>query len=278
MTFPFFRNTYSPVQGQTYSLFGDGITTYQYFNSIEKIIDELFREYTLESLVGECRELSQIPFLKRVLVKNKADNHLSNKITDLLFEKLAIYTPNAGNHLKKLSRLKLREQVVWTTEKQHHLYMLEIGILNRMNIQNFQDCEKKIAFLPYCLRDECLDCKAKKEDFDKVCKECTKSCLIGIISNFLKKQGVTAYIWSGKSLKPIFKRHHSKNETLGVLGIACIPELMNGMRMCDKAGFTVIGHPLNANRCAKWMGTWHQNNIDLVQLEEMLIKKQYKTN
>ncbi|MBT3302456.1 MAG: DUF116 domain-containing protein [Bacteroidetes bacterium] len=272
MTIPFLRNTYTPVQGQTYSLF-DGITTYKYFRTIESIIDKLLIDSDLNSLLQEVRKQSQLSFTTRVIQKANADRSIQNEISDLIFDKLSAYTSGTENHLKQLSRFKLREKVVWTTEKQHHLFMLEIGILNRINLSRFKNCQNRIALLPYCLRDENLECKSIKKDFEKVCVNCSTACLLGVISSFLKKHKIEAYLWSGKSLKPLFKQYRNRNESIGVLGIACIPELREGMKKVSQAGIPVIGHPLNANRCPKWMGKMHQTNTDLVQLEELLEKK-----
>jgi hypothetical protein len=57
---------------------------------------------------------------------------------------------------------------------------------------------------------------------------------------------------------------------VGVLGIACIPELVSGMRMCAGAGLPVVGIPLDANRCARWWGEFYYNTVNLRQLERLL--------
>jgi hypothetical protein len=54
---------------------------------------------------------------------------------------------------------------------------------------------------------------------------------------------------------------------LGVLGIACIPELLAGMRRCARAGVPVLGLPLDANRCGRWLGEFRQNTVNLDRLE-----------
>ncbi|MFH0758510.1 MAG: DUF116 domain-containing protein [Bacteroidota bacterium] len=56
----------------------------------------------------------------------------------------------------------------------------------------------------------------------------------------------------------------------GVLGIACMVELVMGMRKCLKAQLPVVGIPLNANRCPRWMDRFHETSFDLNALEELL--------
>jgi hypothetical protein len=62
-----------------------------------------------------------------------------------------------------------------------------------------------------------------------------------------------------------------RNKKLGVLGIACIPELVAGMRQCQKYNLPVIGLPLNANRCVRWMGSFNENSVNLEMLEKLII-------
>ncbi len=263
-------NTYYPVQGKTYSLFGEGFTTHQYFSTIEEIINVLTQKITLNELLIQVQNLSKISLLKRVILKEKADNSINGDIIDLLEAKLSSYTAGAQNHLKELNRLKLNDTRLWTTQKQHHLYMLEIGIVNRLNLGAYKNCDYKIALLPHCIRNKTLDCKAQKDDFDEVCGNCSKACLIGTIDAFLKTYNIKSYVWSGINFTPLFKKYRSQGKSFGVLGIACIPELRKGMRNCLKYDIPVAGMPLNANRCESWMGEQQSTSVDLTQLEKML--------
>jgi len=51
-----------------------------------------------------------------------------------------------------------------------------------------------------------------------------------------------------------------------VMGIACVPELVRGMRMCVKLDITVVGVPLNANRCARWMGEFRPTSVEMEEV------------
>jgi hypothetical protein len=64
-------------------------------------------------------------------------------------------------------------------------------------------------------------------------------------------------------LKKLFRELKDKEGGLGVMGIACVPELVRGMRMCAKLEIPVVGVPLNANRCARWMGEFHPTSVEL---------------
>ncbi len=86
----------------------------------------------------------------------------------------------------------------------------------------------------------------------------------------LKEKNITPYIWIEINLKNLFKLLIKKYGSIGVLGIACIPELINGMRSCIKKGIPVVGIPLNANRCKRWMGEYHENSFSVERLEKLV--------
>ena len=73
-------------------------------------------------------------------------------------------------------------------------------------------------------------------------------------------------------MKQLAKYTLKENRTFGVLGIACIPELIWGMRKCRKNNIQVVGIPLNANRCVRWFGEFFPNSIDLMELEKLVFK------
>jgi hypothetical protein len=71
-------------------------------------------------------------------------------------------------------------------------------------------------------------------------------------------------------MKQLAKYTLMEKRTFGVLGIACIPELIWGMRRCRKNNIPVLGLPLNANRCVRWFGEFFANSIDLPELEKLI--------
>jgi hypothetical protein len=72
------------------------------------------------------------------------------------------------------------------------------------------------------------------------------------------------------NLRTIARNNYKEKKSLGVLGIACIPELIRGMRACQKKGLPVIGMPLDANRCIRWMGDFNPNSINLEMLKKIM--------
>jgi hypothetical protein len=74
----------------------------------------------------------------------------------------------------------------------------------------------------------------------------------------------------GGNIKELIRITQKSGLQPGVLGIACIPELVWGMRKCRKYKIPVVGIPLNANRCIRWFGEFYPNSINLVELSKLL--------
>jgi hypothetical protein len=148
--------------------------------------------------------------------------------------------------------------------------MLEIELVNRINKEKFKSSESKFAFLPHCLHDLDKDCLSASDGTDYVCKSCPKNCSINTVSKLLKINEIKAYIWREADLKKIFKLARSIGQSVGVFGVACIPELVNGLRLCSEYDVPVIGVPLDANRCVRWMGDFYPNSVNEKKILSLL--------
>jgi hypothetical protein len=261
---------YKPVKGQTYTLFDDANGTNNYYNLIGRLADECLKRYPeAGDLLSEIRCISGKNRLQHKLLHHNDGTALSFVVRHL-YEHLHPYTSEVHNHLKLLRLRKPFDQTIRTKELQYHLYMLEVELVNRMNIQAFRDTDFKIALLPHCLRDLSKKCKAELSDIDYVCSHCSRDCYVNYASELLSGFNILPYIWMTIDFKKLFKKLKAEDKTVGVLGIACIPELANGIRMVTKAGAPVVGIALNANRCIRWMGDFYDNSIDTEALKRLL--------
>ena len=98
--------------------------------------------------------------------------------------------------------------------------------------KEFRDipANQKVIFLPQCLRS--LDCKAKTTEDGIICINCGK-CSIGPFKKEAESFGYKVFIAPGSSLvKNIVKKYKFR----ATLGVACIPELKEGVRIMKKQG------------------------------------------
>jgi hypothetical protein len=262
---------YIPVNGKTYSLFGNSDSTTGYYETIKLLADNVLAlNQDLRELVENIREFSS---KKRILKKSLRINNQFNPmsvILNLIDLHLKKYTENVEEHLRKLPLSKFWDRRLATTREQYHLYMLEIELTNRLSREEFLKTDRKIALMPYCLQDFSISCKSAKNGFDYQCKHCSVKCFQNHASKILEAHEIEPYIWMGGNMKQLAKYTLNEKRTFGVLGIACIPELTFGMRQCRRNNIPVVGIPLNANRCVRWYGEFFQNSVDLDELEKLL--------
>jgi hypothetical protein len=262
---------YIPINGKTYSLFGNSDSTTGYYETIRLLADNVLSlNQDMRWLVENIREFSSKKRLLKKILKNQGTHNLMSSILRLIDPKLKKYTENTEEHLQKLQVSKIWDRRLATTREQYHLYMVEIELTNRMCAAEFKRADKKIALLPYCLQDFSVKCKAVKNGFDYQCRQCSGRCFQNHASDILRNNGIEPYIWMGGNMKQLAKYSLKEKRTIGVLGIACIPELTFGMRTCWKNKIPVVGIPLNANRCIRWFGEFFPNSVDLAELEKIV--------
>lgn len=261
---------YRPLEGKTYSLFGESASTRRYYETIRGIADALLEEVPDEGeLLGLVRKLGDKRSRSR-LRKDAARRRLADLVENTIREALSAYTTGVKGHLKGLPLRKRFDDVLTTGEAQYHLYMLEIELVNRIYRDDFKRSEYKFALIAHCLRDFREKCEAAPGDIEALCRHCTKECFINIGSVLLKRYGIDPYISVEMDQERLFRKLKEEHPSIGALGVACVPELAQGMRLCLRLGIPPVGVPLDANRCARWMGKARETTFSIEELEALL--------
>jgi len=264
---------YSHIEGKTYTLFGNSDSTGEYYKTISDLADRVSSLYPdIDKLLEKLQRFSARKRSLRKALKKKIDGSMMDDILNLIDPYLNRYTVLTEEHLKHIPLSKLWDKGIATSREQYHLYMLEAELTNRLNIRNFSKAGRKVALLPYCLQDFTVDCKSEKNGFDYQCRHCSVGCYQNYTSRILRDNNIEPYIWQGGNIKKLAKETMVERKSFAVLGIACIPELINGMRVCRKNSIPVVGLPLNANRCIRWFGKFFPNSVDLEELNRLLSK------
>jgi hypothetical protein len=263
------------ISGKTYTLFGCKSSTDDYYQKISLLADRVLeQERDIKAVIATLERASRKKrFLKKQLHTSGSHDPLVHYVLTQAQEILAPHTALVKAHLQELSFLKRFDATLFTSEEQYHIYMLIIELANRAWGEAFRTAKRKVAFLPYCLRDLTATCKSGPGDLDYVCKGCSKDCFVNRVSRLLKDAKVEPYIWMNARLKSLLKDLKNREESIGVLGVACVPELFHGMRLCMGLDIPVIGIPLNANRCRRWMGEFHPTSVDLEAVRKVVEEK-----
>jgi len=259
------------IIGKTYSLYAGNTDTDEFYSILSDLADSIlsFAE-SREQLLSIIRKNSN---RKRTLRTKKKKAFSNSLIANLLVEtesRLSKYFTGIDAHLKNLTLTEKCDSTLTTSREQYLLYMLEIELVNRLNREKFGSSESKYAFLPHCLHDLDKECLSASDGTDYVCKSCSKNCSVNSVSKLMKLRNIKAYIWREADLKKIFKLARSNGQSIGVFGVACIPELVNGLRLCAKYDVPAIGVPLDANRCVRWMGDFYPNSVNEKKILSLL--------
>ena len=259
------------IKGKTYSLFGSSTGTEEYYRTIRKLTDKFLEKCPDEQeLLGHIQRAGTDRSLMKKLMSRKIDRPLIYSIKQTVKKSLSLYTTGVKEHLKTLPLSQRLDDIVKTKEFQYHLYMIEIELVNRIYRRAFQQSEYRFALIAHCLRDFRPDCKSLSGAYESVCKACTKDCFIHLGSALLKDYGIHPFISVSLDLDTLFKKIKADHHSVGALGIACVPELAQGMRLCIRLGIPPVGIPLDANRCARWMKKPHESSFSMKELEMLL--------
>jgi hypothetical protein len=261
------------IVGKTYSLFGSGPSTAEYYRKISTLADRVLElEPDIPALITTLERASRKKrsLKKQLRVSGPSKNELIHFVLTAARDLLAPHTALVNAHLKELSFLRRWDGTLFTSEEQYHLYMLLIELANRAWGEAFRKAGRRIAFLPYCLRDLNAKCRSGPGELDTICKGCSKDCYVNRVSALLREARVEPYLWMNADLKSLLRELRDSEGSIGVLGVACVPELFRGMRLCISLNIPVVGIPLNANRCIRWMGAFHPTSADLDALSKLV--------
>jgi hypothetical protein len=260
-----------PLRGKTYCLHGQSTNSDAYYRKIAGLGDLCLARITnVRDLLTLVQKMSRRRRYLRTLARKEADGSFEAFLIHQLRDGLFPYSTAVQSHLQGLSGFQRWDRTLTTSEEQYCLYMLEIELVNRLHLDEFRQSTTKLAFLPHCLRDLSASCRATEREIDYVCKGCSNQCKVNCTTKLLRRHGIKPYIWMTANLRSLFKRLKRDGRNVGVLGIACIPELVRGMRLCMRCDVPVVGVPLDANRCARWWGEFHWNTVNFERLEMLL--------
>jgi len=259
------------ITGKTYSLYGSEGTSDLFYKNLSDFTDSILSGYDERISLLELIRKSSLH--KRKLRKEIKASHKDSYLIKILIEaenSFSKYFTDIDYHLENLSISEKCDSTLTTSREQYLLYMIEIELTNRLNKERFNLSETKFAFLPHCIHDLDKKCISASDGTDYVCKSCSKNCSINSVSRMMKLHNIKAYIWQEADLKKVFRLARSNGHSVGAFGVACIPELVNGLRLCAKYDVPAIGIPLDANRCRRWMGAFYPNSVNEKKILSLL--------
>jgi len=256
-----------PVTGKTYSLYGQSSSSDRYFDTVAGLVDLCLQRWPDGALL--VAQIAGAATSSRRLASARPGSAIAFTLEQAA-QLLGPFLLDVDAHRAELSLWNRLSATLAMRREQYLLCAVEIELRNRRSAAPFGVCKERIALLPHCLRDLDAICAAEPHGLDAVCMACSRSCYVNEASRLLRRHRIRPYVWMNADLSRLLREKARSPGTFGVLGIACIPELVAGMRRCARAGVPALGLPLDANRCSRWFGELRQNTIHLARLERLV--------
>ncbi len=155
------------------------------------------------------------------------------------------------------------------------LYLLEaiaFKTYDKVNAESFNRTKETLIILPDCLSLHNPDCSKVDSTWGDICRGCTPDCQADQVVQLASKFGART-IFSKRKLSEQLEHFDKQSESLGVIGVACLLMLAEGMRTAMKLGIPVRGVPLDYCGCEHWNDQPFASAFPMAQLQKMLEEK-----
>lgn len=113
----------------------------------------------------------------------------------------------------------------------YYINMIAAQMLNECCRQDFVACDKTYIFLPGCMSSKGKYCQARESEDGYVCVSCSEECQVNRLSKLYP--GVRI-VYHGSQME---KKKVSTHEKIGVVGVACVLNLISGGWKAKRLGY-----------------------------------------
>jgi hypothetical protein len=246
-------------------------------DNFSKLIDWL--EATGEFIQEVKRLENWLSYLNNISADEAADLIATAVSFAVWFEQKSIetlgkYTEGVEEYLKHVEEThRFREDLIFCGRQrlEYHLNMVGAEIMNRAYRNDFLKTKRKAILLPACMRYKISDCKAKDKEGILYCASCTASCQVNAIKQLGDKHGYDVLIVPHES--SAFSNSKINQGELGIIGIACITNLISGGWKAKSLGIPAQCVLLDYCGCKNhWDEHGFATAIDMEQLERIMDK------
>lgn len=185
--------------------------------------------------------------------------------------KLGQFTENVKSFRQNhLPEHKFQENYIFCGrhEVEYHLNMFGAEILNRALKPGFQNTSRKVILLPTCMSNPADGkCKAKVKGSKMVCTACSPECNINVKRWEYSTEDTEVVLIPHSSDFTRFLKYWKNQETTGLIGVACVLNLLKGGYEMQKLNIPSQCVFLDYCGCKKH---WHKNGIPTDISEEQL--------
>lgn len=247
-------------------------------------------KYDIRNLIcwmDECGDFEEeVHTLKRWIsfLEDKEEKYYTNLIKDAINlaedmenickEYLEVYLKPLEEFLKTApQRYKNREDLIYCIKgkRQYYFNMVGAQIMNEIYHKEFMESKKKMIFAPACMRQLEKECRADAGEFGYECRKCNSSCNINFMNKILGNNNIEVCIIPHETI--INKLCIEEENRVGIIGIACISNLMSGGWKALRLGFIPQCVLLDYCGCRKhWSDKGIMTSINWDNLYKIILK------
>lgn len=248
-------------------------------NHLDKLLDWLDASGEFSQEVIRLRRWEEY---LQTLPEQESNDILATAITLAIWfrsrseEVLGKYTENVDRYLNENRPDRYwHEDVIFCGRRrvEYHLNMVGAGIMNRIYREGFLRTAKKAVLIPGCMRRlPAGECKGRFIGDDFRCAGCTKECSVFELKKLGRKYGFSIHVVSHESS---ISKNRAKPEYLnsntGVVGVACVLNLISGGWLLDGMGISAQCVLLDYCGCKNhWSREGIPTGINMDQLKRVL--------
>ena len=200
----------------------------------------------------------------------KEADYLYNEGKDILGE----YTSNVDRYLEYYKENHLnKEDIIYCGkgEIQYFFNMVAAEIMNRVYREEFLGTSNKKVFIPSCMRQLEKECLSEKCNIGYICKRCTNNCNVNKLNEMGEKEGFEVYIIPHETM--LFNTFTKENSHIGIIGIACVLNLISGGWKAIRLGFKPQCVILDYCGCDNhWLDNRVMTSINTDRIKEIICK------
>lgn len=186
--------------------------------------------------------------------------------------RLNYFVKNVDNYLiNVIHEHKNKEDIIYCSKGkiQYYFNMFSAEVLNNLYKDKFTNSKKKIVFLPSCMGTVENKCASIISEMGSKCIGCSKNCNINKLNVMGSENNFSVRIISHES--SLLIKHSKDNSNIGIVGIACMLNLLSGGWKALRLGFTPQCVILNCSGCKKhWCKIPIMTEINIYEFKKVM--------
>lgn len=199
--------------------------------------------------------------IKEISIFNKR----SDKVLGSFVENIDKYLINIEMEHKN------KEDIIYCSKgkRQYYFNMFAADILNNLYRDRFLKSEEKLIFVPSCMRSIKNKCCSISSDMGFKCVGCSKECNVNKLTQIGKDNKFVVRIIPHES--SLFVKEDIRNKNIGIIGIACVTNLLSGGWKAIRLGFNPQCVILNYSGCSKhWCKNPLMTEINIEEFNKVM--------